>query len=130
VTLNTVVAELLAAFPELKPVCDEEFDFYGDQPLDPYPVFATVFRRAVFDAIDKGDDEFLKRAFAFYERMATDPDERVGTLMGIELIEDVANDQRRLRISWPYMGEQTKREARAYASAVKRQFGKDVPLPE
>jgi len=129
-TLKTAVPDLLREFPELKAPCDKEFYYYGDEVPDAYPVFSTILRPAAFAAIDRQDEVAIRRFLDFYERVAADPDDDVNALTHIELIEQLANDPRRLQLAWPYMGEHTREQARVYARESKRQFGKEVWLPE
>jgi len=130
-TLMTVVPEMLHALPELKPACDEAFDFYGDKPLDPYPVFFTVLRPATYAALDMGDETAVRRYFDFYERaLAEDTGRDLHDLVGIELIEDLVENPGRLARAWPLMGERLRDQARVTARATTREAGREVWLPE
>ena len=71
--------------------------------------------------VDAGEQEELRRACAFMERMATSPDERLRNALQVSLLEVLGDDRRRLETARLVMGP----AARKLSVEIERFWGRE-----
>ena len=101
---------LLEALPEL----GERYEWETRAGLEgPHVVFGAVLIPAIEALLQKrkrtaDEEQFLRRAFEFLERLAGDPDEAVQNVVSLELGEALQDDSRLYAAAAPYMGTATR----------------------
>lgn len=121
--------DLLAKIPELRESIEENFRSYYDLNTEmpgAYPIFEDVIEPMVLKLTETpGNDQLLKRVFAFVEEMACSQDKEVVNLLWIALLKPFVYDREHIKSLWKYMGERTKQ----LATEVARSGGWQENLP-
>ncbi len=107
-TYENVIDEFLRSLPEFKGKAEEERKWWdgepGEEPLR-YIFFGNVLHGFLVQALRTMDNpDLLKRLFAFFERMALSPDEKVPELLTTGTLEYLGDDKVILQRARKLMG--------------------------
>lgn len=113
--------ELYEDFKNLFPEDASEFKKYeeetgADDPKLVHLCFGSVVCPYVYDLLRSKNKEKLKKAFAFFEKMANDSDYDVQGVLQCSVIENLTDDDILFKESIPYMGPMTKKFVNQVAS--------------
>jgi len=122
---DTVRSFLLASIPEFRPRYQEEMKKRGRHP-SPYLAFAAL-TAMVTEALDfGGDPSFLTKVFDVFEKMASNGDREVVTLLQVGFVENLVKFPNRLAIAWERMGPATQKLTTDTAKAWNREMNLPV----
>lgn len=110
-TKDTLVSEMLRMIPELKPMYDNDMEWWweGEEPLL-HNILGGVMNEYLVQVLDRNDNqELLIRIFKFLEMMAISEDDDVVNVLQVTVLEYVGDSKKVLRIAYWYMGEQTRK---------------------
>ncbi|MGA8036705.1 MAG: hypothetical protein WA823_16630 [Candidatus Acidiferrales bacterium] len=114
-----IAEKLTDRVPELGDRTAERFEEFRDDEtggLLAYPVFGDVFQPFLFRLLDENRvGEVMVRTFAFLEEMAESTDRAVYDLLGIEVLEPLLHDPKRLLLAWPHMKVKMREQIRETA---------------
>lgn len=115
----SVVDDLLATLPEIKPRFEEEGKCW-DEVLQ-HIVFGDVVVPFVLELLsDESEQAMLERVFAFFENMATSPDDMVSELLTVSVLEQLGDDAAVRAKAMHYMGRNTKKLSDAMEKGLGR----------
>lgn len=74
-----------------------------------YVSFGIIIMPFIYRWLEIKDDAKLKRAFAFFEEMAKDPDEDIQGLLQFTILEDLTTESKEIyKAAQKYIGPETK----------------------
>jgi hypothetical protein len=115
--------EVFRQFPELRQPSYAELKV--DAKEGPYIVFGTLFNRYLADLAAGTNQESMKRAASFLEKMAVAKDERVPDMLSLEVLPTLLRNQAMIDSYWPLLGTATRHRLRC----LPRRFSRKVNLP-
>jgi hypothetical protein len=115
--------EVFRQFPELRQPSYAELKV--DAKEGPYIVFGTLFNRYLADLAAGTNQESMKRAASFLEKMAVAKDERVPDMLSLEVLPTLLRNQAMIDSYWPLLGTATRHRLRC----LPPRFSRKVNLP-
>ncbi|MFD1738096.1 hypothetical protein ACFSCX_16295 [Bacillus salitolerans] len=106
---DTLVIEMLKAFPELRELYEEELEDWDGEDPGPHNIFGEIFNPYLIRQLKEDKNEKLKLIFKFLEEMAISQNEFVQEVLVCTVLEYLGDDKLLLCRAHDYMEYNTKK---------------------
>lgn len=109
INYRDVIPATLRVFPELKGAYEKEAARWTEEPFGPYNLFDIIVMPHVLGLLNaKGREDELRKAFEYFENLATHSDEEISNLIGVAVCEELCSHEAALQRAVKFMGPKTK----------------------
>ncbi|MFA6316574.1 MAG: hypothetical protein WC943_04090 [Elusimicrobiota bacterium] len=106
---HDIIDRALTALPEFRDSYEKEAKRWTEEPMGPYNVFDIILMPRVVELLKShGDEDLLRRTFAFIETLLAHPKQEVRDVAAVGACEELCADELVLQKACRLMGPKTK----------------------
>lgn len=106
---DEIISKTLEALPEIRDAYEKEAAHWTEEKMGPYNLFDIILMPRVISQLNgNGHDDELRRAFDFFEELASHPNIEVSNLIGVGVCEELCCHEAALQKAVKFMGTRTK----------------------